>query len=85
MTDTAPYRFAPTERPLFPGGPYIPRHSSGRRLGYAFIGFGAGLASTLGNGLVTVNVQAIAGFADLTLVQVSILPALYVAFTRPRT
>lgn len=77
---TAPHRFAPTERPLFPGGPYIPEHPTLRRLGYAAIGTGAGLGSTLGNGLVTVNVQAIAGFADMTLVQASILPALYVAF-----
>ncbi len=44
------------------------------------IGTAAGIGSTLGNGLVTVNIQAIPGFAGLTLVEASVLPALYVAF-----
>jgi len=81
MTSAAPpYDYAPHERPTFPGSPYTPAHTPGRRLGYAAIGLAAGLCCTLGNGLVNVNVANLSGSLGLYVVQASLLPAIYVAF-----
>ncbi len=75
----AAYPFAPSERPLFPGSPFAPNHSPGRKIAYACTGVLIGLASTFTNGLVNVNAGNLAGSLGLTLAQVSVLPAIYVA------
>jgi hypothetical protein len=75
----AGYRFGPTEQPLFPGSPYAPTHSTGRRIAYACVGFFIGATTTFPNALVNVNAGNLAGSLDLTLAQVSALPAIYIA------
>ena len=73
------YEFAPEERPSFPGSPYVPAHSLGRRFAYVGVGTLIGVCTTFANALVNVNAANLAGSLDLTLAQVSALPALYVA------
>jgi hypothetical protein len=74
------YTFAASEQPLLPGAPYTPMHPLSRRLGYAAIGTIAGIGSTLGNGLVNVNYNTIAGSMGLYAFEAALLPAIYVAF-----
>jgi MFS family permease len=75
-----PYPFAPAERPLFPGSPYSPAHPLHRRIGYMAVALICGIASSLGNGLVTVNLPNLAGTMGLYVYEASWLPAIYVAF-----
>ena len=79
MSNTVNYEFAPHERPLFPGSPYSPAHSPHRRGAYVCVGLLIGCCTTFTNALVNVNAANLAGSLDLTLAQVSVLPALYVA------
>ncbi|MBB6252020.1 MFS transporter [Nitrospirillum iridis] len=74
------YEFKPEERPTFPGSPAAPTHPWGRRLGYAAVAVLVGVASTLGNALVNVNLASLAGALGVYIDQASWLPALYVAF-----
>jgi len=76
---TTEYQFAPHERPQFPGSPYTPTHSNSRRLAYAGVGTLVGCCTTFTNSLINVNAANLAGSLDLTLAQVSVLPAVYVA------
>lgn len=78
MTQT--YAFAPEERPTFPGSPFTPAHPGRRRIGYATVGLIAGICSTLGNGLVNVNVANLSGSMGLYTAEASWLPAIYIAF-----
>src|SRR5215475_10447980 len=73
------YEFAANERPQFAGSPYSPALSVGRRIAYAAVGTLVGTCTTFTNALVNVNAANLAGSLDLTLAQVSVLPALYVA------
>lgn len=73
------YRFAPHERPLFPGGPFTPRHPGWRKTAYAAAALICGIVATLGNGLVSVNQAWIAGSAGLYTTEAAWLPAIYVA------
>lgn len=77
---TSDYDFAPEERPALPGSPFSPRHSAGRRVAYAGTALLCGLSATFCNGLFTTNAPALAGALGLTIVQASLLPAVYVAF-----
>ncbi|PZU10186.1 MFS transporter [Sphingomonas sp.] len=74
------YHFAPHERPAFPGSPFTPSHPLSRRVGYAGVALLAGIGATFGNGLVTVNVANLGGPIGLYAFEVSLLPAIYVAF-----
>lgn len=76
---TPAYEFAPEERPLFPGSPYSPAHPGGRRLAYLAAAIVCALGSSLGNGLITVNLSQIGGSMGLDPVETSWLPAIYVA------
>jgi len=78
-TPTAPYEFAPEERPLFPGSPYSPAHPTHHRLAYAAIAVLMALAATLGNALVTVNLPNLSGALGVYTAEASLLPAAYVA------
>ena len=73
------YQFTSTERPLLPGGPYSPAHPGWRRAVYFGVALMTAVTATLGNGLVSTNVQSIAGSAGEYVAAVSILPAIYVA------
>ncbi len=74
------YPFSEAERPLFPGSPYSPSHPPLHRIAYAGVGLLTGVASTFPNALVTVNVPNLAGELGVYVVQLSWLPAVYVAF-----
>jgi hypothetical protein len=83
LTDGPPegaYVFAPNERPLFPGSPYAPRHTAGRRIGYALVALLTGITSNVVNSMVTVNLPSLGGAMGLYLMQVAWLPGIYVAF-----
>jgi hypothetical protein len=73
------YDFAPDERPLLPGGPFIPAHSPRRRLEYGLTGAVIGIAAVFPNSLITVNVLNLPGPLGLDITQVSWLPAIFVA------
>lgn len=73
------YHFSQAERPMFPGSAFTPTHSAGRRVAYACVGVILGCAATFTNAMVNVNAGVLAGSLGLTLAQVSILPAMYVA------
>ncbi len=73
------YHFAPNERPMFPGSPFAPAHSLNRRIAYACVGVLIGCSATFTNALINVNAGNLAGSLGLTLAQVSVLPAIYVA------
>ncbi|MEI9993078.1 MAG: hypothetical protein WDM91_00675 [Rhizomicrobium sp.] len=75
----AEYRFTPAERPLFPGSAFTPTHSVPRRVAYACVGVLIGCSATFTNALVNVNAGNLAGSLGLTLAQVSVLPAIYIA------
>ncbi|MBX3486035.1 MFS transporter [Phenylobacterium sp.] len=74
------YEFAPEERPMFPGSPYSPQHTLGRRLAYAGMAILTGVTASFGNALVTVNAPSLAGAVGLYAAQLAWLPAIYVAF-----
>lgn len=74
------YAFRPEERPTFVGSPAAPAHPLGRRLGYAAVAVLVGVAATLGNALVNVNLASLSGALGVYIDQASWLPALYVAF-----
>jgi len=78
MTD-AVYAFAADEQPTFPGSPFAPRHPARRKIGYAAIALLVGLAATVGNALVTVNLPTVAGTLGIDLVQATWLSSIYVA------
>jgi Major Facilitator Superfamily len=78
MQDPA-YHFAPNERPSTPGGPFSPRHSSRRRLGYFGVALLIGVITTLGNALVNVNIASLSGELGMYTAQASVLPAVFVA------
>jgi hypothetical protein len=73
------YEFAPNERPMVPGGPFLPALPSGRRLEYGLTGAIIAIASTFPNSLITVNVPNLPGPLGLDLTEVSWLPAIFVA------
>ena len=75
---SALYVFGPDERPLFPGGPFAPRHSKARKAGYVAAALVSGIAATLGNALVNVNAAVIAGDAGLYAEEAAWLPAVFI-------
>ena len=74
----ATYQFAPEERPLFPGGPFTPRHRPWRKAAYFGAALFTGIAATFGNALVNVNSATIAGSAGLYSAEAAWLPAIYI-------
>lgn len=75
------YRFDAAERPIIPGGPYLPAHPPARRLAYVGVAIIAAITATLGNALVNVNVAHIAGSLGEYVTAIALLPALYVAMS----
>ncbi|MET0309408.1 MAG: MFS transporter [Sphingomonas sp.] len=83
MSAAAPvpeYHFGPTEQPLFPGSPYSPAHHPWRKLAYVGVALLVGISASLGNALVTVNLQNIAGSLGITVSDATWLSSMYVAF-----
>ncbi len=79
MSNPTPYAFAPEERPALPGTPFSPPHVAARRVGYAAAAIVTGIASTFGNALVNTNVPSLAGGLSVDVVELSWLPAVFVA------
>lgn len=73
------YHFAPHEQPVLPGGPYVPAHHPARRIAFVVLAIIAGIASQLGNSMITVNLQNIAGSLGVTVSDASWLFSVYVA------
>ena len=72
------YQYAPHERPLFPGGPFTPRHPPWRKAAYFGAAIVTGISATFGNALVNVNSATIAGSAGLYSAEAAWLPAIYI-------
>jgi hypothetical protein len=75
----AEYQFAATERPMLPGGPYLPAHAPWRRAVYAAVAFVTGSTATFSNALISTNSASIAGSLGEYTAAVALLPAIYVA------
>jgi MFS family permease len=73
------YQFTAAERPLLPGSPYSPAHPRWRRGVYVGVAFVTATAATLGNGLISTNVQNFAGSLGEYVAAVTLLPAVYAA------
>jgi MFS family permease len=75
---TQPYQFKPHERPVIPGSPFNPDHTSYRMWAYGAIAVLAGLTGGLGNALVTANLAFFQGTLGLTAEEAAWIPAAYV-------
>ncbi|MBV8688041.1 MAG: MFS transporter [Alphaproteobacteria bacterium] len=78
MSAAVAYQFEPHERPLFPGGPFTPRHPSWRKTAYFGAALFSGIAATFGNALVNVNSSVVAGSAGLYSAEAAWLPAVFI-------
>ena len=72
------YVFRPEERPTFPGSPYSPTHSLTHRLGYAAIALLVATTASLGNALVTVNINNLSGALGVYLAEATLLIPIYI-------
>ncbi|WP_395402094.1 MFS transporter [Pseudoduganella sp. UC29_106] len=74
----APQTWLPHERPLLPGSPSTPLHSTPRRIAYLLVGFIVAITGGLGNALVTVNLLYAQGSLGVFQAEIQWLPAAYV-------
>ncbi|QBE64648.1 MFS transporter [Pseudoduganella lutea] len=74
----APQTWKPHERPMLPGSPSSPLHSTPRRLAYLLVGFIVALTGGLGNALVTVNLVYAQGSLGVYSAEIQWLPTVYV-------
>lgn len=74
----APRTWQPHERPLLPGSPSSPAHSTPRRFAYLLVGFIVAITGGLGNALVTVNLLYAQGSLGVYTAEIQWLPAAYV-------
>jgi len=68
----------PHEKPQMMGSPATPDHPWGRRLHYGAIGLLVAMTGSLGNAVVTANIQSLAGHLGVTLVEAAWLPVVFV-------
>src|SRR5690242_15010929 len=78
MDEYAPQQWLPHERPLLPGSPSTPLHSTPKRIAYLLVGLIVALTGGLGNALVTVNLVYAQGSLGVTQAEIQWLPAAYV-------
>jgi len=74
----APQTWLPHERPLLPGSPSTPLHSTPRRVAYLVVGFIVAITGGLGNALVTVNLLYAQGSLGVFQAEIQWLPAAFV-------
>jgi hypothetical protein len=79
MSSELEYRFAATEQPILPGGPYAPAHPAWRRAAYFGVACVTAITATLGNSLISTNLSNLAGSIGEYATAVTMLPAIYVA------
>ncbi|MBN9478678.1 MAG: MFS transporter [Bordetella sp.] len=68
----------PHERPVLPGSPATPDHTTPWRLAYAFVGVLVALTGSLGNAAVTADLPQLAGALGVTTTEAAWLPAVFV-------
>ncbi|MCD9095535.1 MFS transporter [Luteimonas fraxinea] len=74
----APRDWAPHERPMMPGSPSTPLHSTRRRIAFGIVGFIVAMTGGLGNALVTANLVNLQGALGAYASEIAWLPAAYV-------
>ncbi|MDR7193459.1 MFS transporter [Luteimonas terrae] len=74
----APREWAPHERPMMPGSPSTPLHSTRRRIAFGLVGFIVAITGGLGNALVTANLVNLQGALGAYASEIAWLPAAYV-------
>jgi MFS family permease len=74
----APRTWQPHERPMLPGSPSSPTHSTPRRLAFLLVGFIVAITGGLGNALVSVNLLYAQGSLGVYTAEIQWLPAAYV-------
>ncbi|MEB0025679.1 MFS transporter [Pseudomonas sp. MH9.2] len=78
MNEYTPRHWAPHERPVLPGSPSTPLHSTGKRWAFAIVGVIVALTGGLGNALVVANLPYLQGALGATTAEIAWLPAAYV-------
>lgn len=68
----------PHEKPQMMGSPATPDHPWRRRLHYGAIGVLVAMTGSLGNAVVTANIQSLAGHLGVSLVEAAWLPVVFV-------
>lgn len=68
----------PHERPVLPGSPATPDHTTPWRLAYAFVGVLVALTGSLGNAAVTADLPQLAGALGVTTAEAAWLPVVFV-------
>lgn len=66
------------ERPVLPGSPATPDHTTPWRLAYAFVGVLVALTGSLGNAAVTADLPQLAGALGVTMTEAAWLPVVFV-------
>jgi len=74
----APRTWQPHERPMLPGSPSSPIHSTPKRLAFLLVGFIVAITGGLGNALVSVNLLYAQGSLGVYTAEIQWLPAAYV-------
>ncbi|HEY1138585.1 MAG TPA: MFS transporter, partial [Lysobacter sp.] len=78
MSAYAPRQWLPHERPLFPGSPGTPDHSTRVRVLFGAIGSLLAVTGSLGSALVSANLAQLQGSLGVTTAEIAWLPAVYV-------
>ncbi|MDQ2821854.1 MAG: MFS transporter [Pseudomonadota bacterium] len=78
MNKYAPRDWDPSEKPLMPGSPSTPNHSTAKRFAYLIVGILVTLTGGLGNALVSVNLISLQGTLGAYSTETNWLPAAYV-------
>jgi MFS family permease len=78
MSKYAVREWHPNEKPLMPGSPSTPDHSTAKRFAYLFVGILVTLTGGLGNALVSVNLLSLQGTLGAYSTETNWLPAVYV-------
>jgi MFS family permease len=74
----APRTWQPHERPMLPGSPSSPIHSTPKRFAFLLVGFIVAITGGLGNALVSVNLLYAQGSLGVYTAEIQWLPAAYV-------
>jgi len=78
MSKYAPREWAPDEKPMLPGSPSTPAHTTKLRLAYLAVGILVTITGGLGNALVAVNLINLQGVLGAYQTETAWLPAAYV-------
>jgi MFS family permease len=74
----APREWLPHEKPMLPGSPSTPLHSTPKRIAFGLIGLLISITGALSNALVTANLTSLQGTFAAYANEIAWLPAVYV-------